>query len=56
MQKAMQVFQNWKVPVFIGEFNLFGDKDAWKYALEQYDKRQLSWTMWTYKKQGRRFQ
>ena len=49
VQAAVEVLRTWKVPVFIGEFNLFGDKDAWKYALEQYDKRQLSWTMWTYK-------
>jgi aryl-phospho-beta-D-glucosidase BglC (GH1 family) len=49
VQAATKVFRTWNVPVFIGEFNLFGDQDAWKYALEQYDERQLNWTMWTYK-------
>jgi len=41
--------KDWNVPVFVGEFNLFGDKEAWKYALEQYDRRKLNWTMWTFK-------
>ncbi|MCX5685078.1 MAG: cellulase family glycosylhydrolase, partial [Planctomycetota bacterium] len=43
MQKA------WHVPVFVGEFNLFGDKEAWKYAIEQYGQHKLNWTMWTFK-------
>ena len=41
--------QTWHVPAFIGEFNHFGDKAAWKYALEKYDEQRLSWTLWTYK-------
>ncbi len=45
--RAMQ--QVWHVPAFIGEFNLFGDQDAWRYALEHYDQQKLSWTMWTWK-------
>ena len=49
LHEAIQVFQTWNVPVLVGEFNLFGDWRAWKYALEQYDKHHLSWTMWTYK-------
>ena len=49
LQSLEKMYQAWKVPSFIGEFNHFGDKDAWKYALEQYDKRKLSWTLWTYK-------
>ncbi|MEI7731863.1 MAG: cellulase family glycosylhydrolase [Verrucomicrobiota bacterium] len=43
MQKA------WNVPVFVGEFNLFGDRAAWKYAFEKYDQYKLNWTMWTFK-------
>jgi endoglucanase len=39
----------WNVPAYVGEFNLFGDSDAWKYALDQYNQQRLAWTMWTYK-------
>lgn len=39
----------WNVPVLIGEFNLFGDHEAWRYALTQYDQHELNWTMWTFK-------
>ena len=46
---AHEIFRTWNVPVFIGEFNLFGDRDAWKYALAAYDKAGLNWTMWNYK-------
>ncbi len=49
LQAVERMSQAWHIPAFIGEFNLFGDKDAWKYAVEQYDKQGLSWTMWTYK-------
>jgi endoglucanase len=49
LQSLTQMQQKWNVPAYIGEFNLFGDADAWKYALAQYDEHGLSWTMWTYK-------
>ncbi len=49
LQSFAQMGAAWNVPVFIGEFNHFGDKDAWKYAFEEYDRQQLNWTMWTYK-------
>lgn len=39
----------WKTPCFIGEFNLFGDAEAWKYALNAYEGAGLSWAVWTYK-------
>ncbi len=49
LQSVAKMFQAWNVPAFIGEFNLFGDENAWKYALDQYDQRGLNWAMWTYK-------
>jgi len=49
LQNAADMIRAWNVPVFIGEFNLFGDRESWKYALQQYDKHGLSWTLWTYK-------
>jgi aryl-phospho-beta-D-glucosidase BglC (GH1 family) len=49
LDSVVKMQQAWKVPALIGEFNLFGDQDAWRYALDQYDKHGLGWTMWTYK-------
>lgn len=49
LKSLAKMYKTWNVPAFIGEFNLFGDRDAWKYALEQYDQRGLNWTLWTYK-------
>jgi len=49
LRNVADMYKAWNVPTFIGEFNLFGDKDAWEYAIRQYDKAKLSWTMWTYK-------
>ena len=43
---------NHPVPGFLGEFTLFQSMDAWKYALENYSKAGLSWTIWTYKVTG----
>ena len=43
----------WPVPVLIGEFNLFGDRAAWRYALAQYAKAGLSWTLWSFKNKDR---
>ncbi len=43
---------NHPVPGFLGEFTLFQSMDAWKYALENYSKAGLCWTIWTYKVTG----
>lgn len=43
---------NHPVPGFLGEFTLFQSMDAWKYALENYSKAGLGWTIWTYKVTG----
>jgi aryl-phospho-beta-D-glucosidase BglC (GH1 family) len=44
-----QMRESWTLPTFIGEFNLFGDAEAWRYALRKYHDAGLSWAMWTYK-------
>jgi aryl-phospho-beta-D-glucosidase BglC (GH1 family) len=49
VDSMVKMQQKWNVPAFIGEFNLFGSEDAWKYALDQYHRHGLSWTLWTYK-------
>jgi endoglucanase len=49
IKSVAEMQKQWRVPAYIGEFNLFGDAAAWKYALQAYTKAGLSWTMWTYK-------
>ncbi len=41
--------RDYDVPVYIGEFNLFEDKEAWAKQLELFDDRNYSWTVWNYK-------
>ena len=41
--------RDYDVPVLIGEFTFFEDKDAWAKGLELFDKRNYSWTVWSYK-------
>ena len=41
--------RDYDVPVYIGEFTLFEDKEAWADALAFYDQRNYSWTIWNYK-------
>lgn len=41
--------RGWKVPALMGEFNCMGHADAWKHAIEAYEKNGMSWTMWSYK-------
>ena len=40
---------DYNVPKFVGEFNFFGDKEAWLEYLGEYDKTGLGWTIWSYK-------
>ena len=40
---------NYNVPKLVGEFNLFGNKDAWSKYLVQYDELGWGWTIWSYK-------
>ena len=43
------VGRDYDVPVFIGEFTLFEDKEAWADTLALLDQRNYSWTIWNYK-------
>lgn len=40
---------NYNVPKLVGEFNFFGDKDAWSKYLVEYDELGWGWTIWSYK-------
>ena len=40
---------SWNVPCHIGEFNTFGDNDAFIYAVDQFNSNDISWNMWSYK-------
>ena len=44
-----EMFKTWNVPALIGEFNSFGDREAWQYAIRSYDEAGLNWTMWSCK-------
>ena len=41
--------RDYDVPVFIGEFTAFEDRDAWADMLGLFEERQYSWTVWSYK-------
>jgi aryl-phospho-beta-D-glucosidase BglC (GH1 family) len=41
--------KNYDVPVLIGEFTLFENKEAWQKQLNLFDQRNYSWTIWNYK-------
>lgn len=46
---AFLSFSDYDVPKLIGEFNLFGDKEAWMDTLNMYDDHGMGWTIWNYK-------
>jgi hypothetical protein len=37
------------VPVFLGEFNVFGNPDVWKYTVEQWSSNGMSWATWSWR-------
>lgn len=41
--------RDYNVPVYIGEFTLFEDKEQWADTLQLFDERNYSWTIWNYK-------
>ena len=41
--------RDYDVPVYIGEFTLFEDTDAWENQLQLFRDRNYSWTVWSYK-------
>ncbi len=54
MFKAYHMMKNigkdYNVPVLIGEFTYFEDKESWKFALNDwYDNYNYNWTIWNYK-------
>lgn len=48
-QDMYNIGRDYNVPVYIGEFTCFEDKDAWARELELFDQRNYSWTIWNYK-------
>ena len=40
---------NYDVPKLVGEFNLFGNREAWDEYLGMYDDLGWGWTIWSYK-------
>ena len=41
--------RDYDVPVLMGEFTLFEDREAWANQLALFDERNYSWTIWNYK-------
>ncbi len=48
-QDLSNIGRDYDVPVLIGEFTAFEDKEAWSQMLSLYDQRNYSWTIWNYK-------
>ena len=48
-QDMHNIGRDYEVPVLIGEFTCFEDKDAWDFMLGKFDERHYSWTVWNYK-------
>ena len=48
-QDMHNIGKNYDVPVLIGEFTCFEDKEAWDFVLGKFDERHYSWTVWNYK-------
>ena len=48
-QDLSNIGRDYDVPVLIGEFTCFEDRDAWARELALYDERNYNWTIWNYK-------
>ena len=48
-QDKANIGRDYDVPVIIGEFTLFEDKEAWANQLQMFKERNYSWTVWNYK-------
>jgi aryl-phospho-beta-D-glucosidase BglC (GH1 family) len=44
-----QQHQKWNVPCLIGEFNCMAPEQGWRYTLDQFNRNNMSWTIWAYK-------
>ncbi len=48
-QDLSNIGRDYNVPVLIGEFTFFEDRDVWQKGLALFDRRGYSWTIWNYK-------
>ena len=48
-QDLSNIGRDYDVPVLIGEFTFFEDRDAWAQGLALFDRRGYNWTIWNYK-------
>ena len=48
-QDLSNIGRNYDVPVLIGEFTVFEDRENWAKELALFDERNYSWTIWNYK-------
>ena len=48
-QDLSNIGRDYEVPVLIGEFTFFEDRDAWYKGLDLFDQRGYNWTIWNYK-------
>ncbi|MBE5819173.1 MAG: glycoside hydrolase family 5 protein [Clostridiales bacterium] len=46
---SLYSLSDYDVPKFVGEFNFFGNEEAWDEYLELYDSLGWGWTVWSYK-------
>ncbi|MCD4779945.1 MAG: cellulase family glycosylhydrolase, partial [Candidatus Omnitrophica bacterium] len=44
-----QMQAQYNIPVMIGEFNAFSNKDVWEYYLSSFNAENYLWTIWSYK-------
>ena len=49
LMNFLYMFSDHDVPKMVGEFNFFGDKEAWSKYLASYDSLGWGWTVWSYK-------
>lgn len=49
MNFLTQMFNEHNVPIYIGEFTFFEQKDEWIKWLNEYDRRGFNWSIWNYK-------
>ena len=49
LMDVLYMFCDYDVPKFVGEFNFFGNKEAWDKYLNRYDELGWGWTIWSYK-------
>ena len=49
---ADYVALTYEVPVFVGEFTCFEEEAAWEHTLNEYEKNNVNYAVWTYKVYG----